>query len=344
MKIIYSYISKRFIKVFLIILIVSISLFYVIDFFNNLSTLISHKVKFLTIIYYYAAYTPKIIYMLLPFAFSLSVLITLGYLAHTNEILAMKNSGISTIKIASPIHTIALILVFLMLFLDNFLVPYAYNKALLIREMYIENAYENLWAKKDNVFVRINLLFYKQKLAYDTYGYIVDNNEIKKVIFSKIGRFNRLGLSLENSTVISINNNGIKVIKTKKTELKNFNLLDFVKDIEYQTPNILELYKKSLNSKHYRYLYEAMIVFKIIYALSLVAMLPSLLYMSLNVSPRKDDFVRKVFLGMIYTLVFLGLLMLFNAMAQSKIINPVFPISTITIIWFLYFLKKLLEN
>ncbi len=344
MKLIYRYIAKRFIKIFLIVFILALSLFYVIDFFNNLSTLISNNVKLTFILYYYLTYTPKIIYMLLPFIFSISTLISLGYLAHTNEILAMKNSGISTLKIAIPIYTIAFVLVLFMIFLDNFLVPYSYNKALLVREMYIENKNQDLWAKENDIFVKINSIFYNQKVAYNTEAYFVTNNSIKKIAIAKLTKLSNSALIFEKPTIIELEKNGIKLSHLSKLQIEKFSLVNFVKGLEYQAPNIIELYEKSKNSKHYRFLYISEIVFKIAYALSIISVLPCLLFMSLSVSPRKDDFIRKVFLGMIYALVFLGLLMLFNAMSQSKIINPIFPISSVMIIWFSYFLKKLLEN
>jgi lipopolysaccharide export system permease protein len=92
-------------------------------------------------------------------------------MAYTNEILAIKNSGVSTLKIATPIYAIVIFLVLFMLALDNFIVPYTYDKALLIREIYIENKNQNLWAKEGNVFVKINSIFYNQKLANGVEAY-----------------------------------------------------------------------------------------------------------------------------------------------------------------------------
>ncbi|PMP62715.1 LptF/LptG family permease [Desulfurella multipotens] len=344
MKLIYNYIAKRFIKIFLLVFISALSLFYVIDFFNNLSTIISNKVKLSFALSYYLAYTPKMAYILLPFIFSISTLITLGYMAYTNEILAMKNSGISTLKIAKPIYTIAIFLVFFMIALDNFIVPYTYDKALLIREIYIENKNQNLWAKEGDTFVKINSIFYNQKLASDIEAYIVNPDSIKKVIFSNMGKFTKSGLILEKPTIIDLSKSSINLSSKESLRLSEFNFISFVKGLEYQTPNIIELYKKYLSIKHNRFLYVSEIVFKIVYALSIIAILPCLIFMSTNISARKDDFVRKVFLGTLYSLAFLGILMLFNAMAQSKIINPIFPVTGFILIWFFYFLKKVLEN
>lgn len=343
MKLIYRYIAKRFIKVFILVFIIALSLFYVIDFFNNLSTLISNKVSLSFALYYYLTYTPKMAYVLLPFVFSISTLITLGYMSHTNEILAIKNSGLSTLKIATPISAIVVFLIFFMLILDNFIVPYTYNKALLIREIYIENKNQNLWAKEGNVFVKINSIFYNQKLANGIEAYFVSDNNINKVAFAKTAKINNASITLDNPSVIKLSKSSIELYTPKKLNLDRFGFISFIKNLEYQTPNIFELYKKSVDFLPNRSLYIAEITFKIIYALSLIAILPCLLFMSTNISARKDDFVRKVFLGTLYSLVFFGLLMLFNAMAQSKIINPVFPILSVVLIWFLYFLKKVLE-
>lgn len=343
MKLIYSYIAKRFVKIFLLVFVVSLCLFYVIDFFNNLSTLISNNVKFSFVLYYYLTYTPKMVYILLPFVFSISTLISLGYMAYTNEILAMKNSGVSTFKIAIPISSIAIFLVLFMIVLDNFIVPYSYDNALLIREIYIENKNQNLWAKEGDVFVKINSIFYNQKIASDVQAYFISDNSIKKVAIAQLAKLNSSGLVLEKPTIIKLENDNIKLSSQNKLYLKDFSFFSLVKSLEYQTPNIIELYKKSISFKRNHFLYISEIVFKIVYALSIVAMLPCLLFMSLSISARKDDFVRKVFLGTLYSLAFLGVLMLFNAMAQSKIINPIFPIASVVVVWFLYFLKKVLE-
>ncbi|MGB9756042.1 MAG: LptF/LptG family permease [Desulfurella sp.] len=343
MKLIYSYIAKRFIKIFLLVFVIALSLFYVIDFFNNLSTLISNNVKFSFVLYYYLSYTPKMVYILLPFVFSISTLISLGYMAYTNEILAMKNSGVSAFKIAIPVSGIAIFLVLFMIVLDNFIVPYSYDNALLVREIYIENKNQNLWAKEGNVFVNINSIFYNQKIASDVKVYFTSDNGIREVAIAQLAKLSNSGLVLEKPTIIKIEHDSIKLLSQNNLFLKDFSFFSLVKGLEYQTPNIIELYKKSISFERNRFLYISEIVFKIVYALSIIAILPCLLFMSMSISARKDDFVRKVFLGTLYSLGFLGILMLFNAMAQSKIINPIFPISSVLVIWFLYFLKKVLE-
>ena len=97
------YLAQGFLRVFVISLICITSLYLVVDFFDRISTFVDSGASLGTIIRYFFYKAPASISRVIGFATLFSTLFCLGMLARTQEITAMRSSGISVQRIAFPL-------------------------------------------------------------------------------------------------------------------------------------------------------------------------------------------------------------------------------------------------
>ena len=108
---------------------------------EELDDFLDKKVSTDVIIEYYIAYIPEIIKLITPIAVLLSSLFTTGKLTNTNEITAMKASGMSMFQYLRPIFFISLAISLLSVYFNGWIVPDANKKKFAIRREYLENSY-----------------------------------------------------------------------------------------------------------------------------------------------------------------------------------------------------------
>ncbi len=119
------YILRRFLLYFALIMGVFIFLFEVFTFFELLDDIARHRVAFLTVIDYFRYLTPYLAYNLAPLAALIAVLVTLGIMSKSNEIVAIKASGISLHRLIVPLLVVGIALAAVMLVMDETYLPYA---------------------------------------------------------------------------------------------------------------------------------------------------------------------------------------------------------------------------
>jgi LPS export ABC transporter permease LptF/LPS export ABC transporter permease LptG len=119
------YILRRFAAYFAIIMAVFVFLFETFTFFELLDDIARHRVAFLTVINYFRYLTPYLIYNLAPLGALVAVLVTLGVMSKSNEIVAIKASGISIHRLVVPLLVAGMILAGAMLLVDETYLPYA---------------------------------------------------------------------------------------------------------------------------------------------------------------------------------------------------------------------------
>jgi LPS export ABC transporter permease LptG len=119
------YILRRFAAYFAIIMAVFVFLFETFTFFELLDDIARHRVAFLTVINYFRYLTPYLVYNLAPLGALVAVLVTLGVMSKSNEIVAIKASGISIHRLVVPLLVAGMILAGAMLLVDETYLPYA---------------------------------------------------------------------------------------------------------------------------------------------------------------------------------------------------------------------------
>jgi LPS export ABC transporter permease LptG/LPS export ABC transporter permease LptF len=119
------YVLRGFWFFFILVLIVFVSLFILVTLFELLPDIVKNNIDSAIVVTYFVYLLPQILYYLIPLTVLLAILIELGTLTKTNEILAVKAGAVSLYRMAMPLLIMSLLLSAGIYFLQDFMLPYA---------------------------------------------------------------------------------------------------------------------------------------------------------------------------------------------------------------------------
>lgn len=138
MRILDRLLTKEFVYAIFGCIATFVLLYVVIDLFGNLEDIIKNQVPINTLVYYYLSILPVIFIQTSPIAILLATLYSLGRLSHSNEIIAMRSSGLSITQIITPIIIISLIISCFIFLLSEKVIPNTSRAAERIKDENIE--------------------------------------------------------------------------------------------------------------------------------------------------------------------------------------------------------------
>ena len=103
MRILDRYLIKRIAMSYFFILAIFVGLYLIIDIFSTLSDILKAKTPILVLFEYYLNTIPFILLKVSPIAILISTLFTFGELNKNNEILSIRASGTSILRISLPL-------------------------------------------------------------------------------------------------------------------------------------------------------------------------------------------------------------------------------------------------
>lgn len=130
-----DYVLRSFVGYLLLILSSLVVLFLVFTYFELLSDIVRKKISFLTQIEYLLNFIPSVLYQITPLAVLLTVLVMFGLMQKSNEITAMKATGVSIYRTVIPILVIAIALAGGLFLLDQWYLPYANKRVETLRNL-----------------------------------------------------------------------------------------------------------------------------------------------------------------------------------------------------------------
>ncbi|MBU2053699.1 MAG: LPS export ABC transporter permease LptG [Proteobacteria bacterium] len=154
MSILDRYLSGEFLRNMLFITACFISLFLIIDFFEKIRMFLSNQAAAGQMASYFLFRIPTILAQILPAAVLLSSLITFGVLSRYSEITAMKANGISLYRISIPILLISAMVCLLVFLLNEWITPYANERAEYIRKIEVQKQKSMGIFKQDQIWYR----------------------------------------------------------------------------------------------------------------------------------------------------------------------------------------------
>jgi lipopolysaccharide export system permease protein len=129
MTILDRYVTREFIRLFVLVLTLLTSLFLIVEFFERIRMFLSNNASLTQILSYFLFMIPMMISQTLPATALLAALLTFSSLARNSELLAMKANGISLYRTSLPVFIVSL-LICIFAFLNSELVtPYSNQKA-----------------------------------------------------------------------------------------------------------------------------------------------------------------------------------------------------------------------
>ena len=117
-----DYVLREFLTTFAMVLVSFVMLMLVFTFFELLGDIIRNRTPLVTVGEYLIDLTPSMLYTITPLGVLVAVLVTFGVLTRTNELTAMKATGISLYRVMVPVLVVsALLAVALFLFDESYL-------------------------------------------------------------------------------------------------------------------------------------------------------------------------------------------------------------------------------
>jgi lipopolysaccharide export system permease protein len=120
-----DYVLRSFLTNLVLILASFLVLTIVFTFFELISDIVHNKIHMLTVGEYLINQVPSLLYLVTPLSVLLGVLVTFGLMQKSNEITAMKATGISIYRAVVPILALSLGVAGGLFLLDQWYVPYA---------------------------------------------------------------------------------------------------------------------------------------------------------------------------------------------------------------------------
>ena len=120
-----DFILRDFLMYLGLILMSFLMILLVFTFFDLLGDIARHNTPLVLVAAYFANVTPYFIYNAVPFTVLLAVLVTFGIMQRTNEVTAMKATGISIYRVILPVLVIAAIIATGLFFFDQLYLPKA---------------------------------------------------------------------------------------------------------------------------------------------------------------------------------------------------------------------------
>jgi lipopolysaccharide export system permease protein len=138
MTILDRYVTKEYVKLFFLILVSFTALFLIIDLFERMRMFLSNHATLHQILTYLIFMIPMIISQAIPVAVLLASLIVFSNLLKYGELLAMKANGVSLYRTSIPVIIIAFFICILSFLFNEYITPYANDKADYIKLVEIE--------------------------------------------------------------------------------------------------------------------------------------------------------------------------------------------------------------
>src|SRR5436190_13419639 len=103
------YVLERFLQAYLYCIAGFVSIWFIFDVSDNISTFLDQRISRMLILKYYFTQVPQILVIVFPVALLLALLFTLGRMSRSNEIVSMLTAGVSLPRILAPLLFIALL-------------------------------------------------------------------------------------------------------------------------------------------------------------------------------------------------------------------------------------------
>ena len=198
MRILVRYLIREYLKIFGLCLTAIMGVYFVYDFFQRIRRFAKYDPSAVEMFNFFLFRIPKVIEEVTPLAVLMSVLLTLGMLSRHNEIIAMRNIGISSIRIASPFLIISFLISTILFAANLSIVPLSKQRTDYVQYVLIKNQPQELYFRQSqiwlragkNTFMNIKLADPKKSALFGVNIYkLQDDFSLKELIEAKSVRY-----------------------------------------------------------------------------------------------------------------------------------------------------------
>jgi len=185
------YLTREFVRLFILCLAGGVTLFLVIDLFDRAPRFLNYGGGFKWVVLYFLYKMPSMVYHMIPAAMLLSVLLTLGLMARYNEILALRTSGIPVWRIAYPFMLFSILVSLGAFWLSEYVVSPTVQRSQYIWKVCIKGG------TPSSLMVRNRIWFKGEEGIYRIATFLPARNELQGVTLFQIDRPFRLAKRID---------------------------------------------------------------------------------------------------------------------------------------------------
>ncbi|MCK4501849.1 MAG: LPS export ABC transporter permease LptG [Desulfuromonadales bacterium] len=190
------FLLKHFTRILSLCIAAFVGIYLLIDFFEKVDDFIEHHAVPTDYLVYFVNNVPFIFIQILPLAIMTTMVLTLGGLGRTNEITAMRACGVSLWRIVQPLMALTLLLSFLFLLLNEFVIPANTKQLNYLWEIKLKGkrqhqlTHSEIWYRNNNRIINIAIVDpQKAQLHGLTIFYFDEQQKIKKRQDAKVANF-----------------------------------------------------------------------------------------------------------------------------------------------------------
>lgn len=182
MRILALYISREFLKLFVLFLASFVALYTIFDLIEKVDNFQEAGVPVSTMMGFFILQIPELVSLLLPMSILMATILTLGLMARRNEIVAIKSAGVSLFRLTLPIILIALTLAVGQTLFNETVIPGTKTRTNFIWDVLVEKRpprltnQEKFWFKGKSAIYSIGFYEPGTRTMSDVIYYRFDKN------------------------------------------------------------------------------------------------------------------------------------------------------------------------
>lgn len=347
------YIAKMVISGSMLASFVMLAVFAFVDFVAQLGDVGTGDYGVLQAVIFVLLRLPQRLYELSPSILLLGGILSLGAMAANSELIVMRASGVTTLRITRSVLQTGLMIAILVALLGEYVVPASTRMAKTYRAEAMEKklivgGMNDIWARDGNRYVNVKQILPDQQLRQVRVYELNENHQLDSIIYAESAQYQNDEWVLDDIKRSEISTAGVTTLFEKQMILKHLILLEMfsVLELESQDLSATELltysqYLQENNLDSDEYLLSFWI--KIFTPLTCLAMLLIAMPIVFATTPRSGGAGQRVIIavliGVIYFVINRSINHLGLALDVAPLLSASFPLFIVTIIS-LYYLRR----
>ena len=221
------YLIRGFMRIFAISLLGAAVLYFIVDFFDRIDNLLKASTPLWTSIRYFLYKLPLLVSRVFGFAALFSTLFSLGILSRTQEITAMRSSGLSLRRISLPLLLLSILIYIFTFFWNEALVPIFTHKSQYIYKTEVKKKQprsligtKDIWMRGKGAFISVDHFDTKRGVLEGVSIYLLDRDfSLRGLIEAPWARWNGTRWEVRGGTEWSFLSDGQMIQRKVDTSL-----------------------------------------------------------------------------------------------------------------------------
>lgn len=347
------YIAKAVTSGCLMACFVMLSIFAFVDFVSQLNSVGIGDYGALQAAVFVLLRLPQRLYELSPSILLLGGILSLGAMAANSELIVLRASGVSTMRITRSVLQTGFIIAILVALLGEYVVPSATRSAKTYRAQAMDNKLivggtNDIWARDGNRYVNVKQILPDQQLQ-NIYVYELDDNrQMSAMIYAEHAQYQNEEWVLDGIKRTDISDAGITTSFEKQLRLKRLILLELF--------SVLELESKDMSAvellTYSRYLqenklddgeYKLAFWIKVFTPLTCLAMLMIAMPIVFSTTPRSGGVGQRLILALLIGIIYFVINRSINHLGLALNVAPILSASIpliLVIVVSTYFMRR----